>query len=113
MEHLNDASHPLQHESRRDDLVDRIATVRDGETTTVERLEGTLARIEAVDGALNAFHEVLSDDARRHAASIDRQFAEGRDPGPLAGAIVAVKDNLCTTEGRTTCSSTCCHHFLL
>ena len=111
MEHLNDASHPLQHESRRDDLVDRIATVRDGETTTVERLEGTLARIEAVDGALNAFHEVLSDDARRHAASIDRQFAEGRDPGPLAGAIVAVKDNLCTTEGRTTCSSRMLEHY--
>ena len=105
MKHVNDESRQSADLNTADDLVARIRSVRDGETTTADRLEGMLSRIAAVNPALNAFHEVLDEDARRHAESIDTRLAAGDDPGPLAGAIVAVKDNLCTTEGRTTCSS--------
>ena len=39
------------------------------------------------------------------AATIDEMVASGRDPGPLAGVPVALKDNLCTRALATTCSS--------
>lgn len=106
MEHVNNES-----SQSADDLVARIRSVRDGETTTTDRLEEMLSTIDAVNPSLNAFHEVLAEEARRHAGSIDVRLAAGEDPGPLAGAIVAIKDNLCTTEGRTTCSSRMLEHY--
>jgi aspartyl-tRNA(Asn)/glutamyl-tRNA(Gln) amidotransferase subunit A len=61
--------------------------------------------IERVEGELHAFVTVLPDQALAAASEIDRRVAAGQDPGPLAGVPVAVKDNLCTTGVRTTCSS--------
>lgn len=88
-----------------DDLLARVAAVRDGRSTATARVDAALARIEAVNGALNAFHETTAEDARATAASIDARLATGEAVGPLAGAIVAIKDNICTTAGFTTCSS--------
>ena len=45
------------------------------------------------------------DAARAAAGAVDQAVAEGRDPGPLAGVPVAIKDNLCTRGVATTCSS--------
>ena len=47
----------------------------------------------------------MRDDALAAADVIDAQVAAGKDPGPLAGVPVALKDNLCTTGVPTTCSS--------
>jgi aspartyl-tRNA(Asn)/glutamyl-tRNA(Gln) amidotransferase subunit A len=88
-----------------DDLTARVQSVRDGDTTTSLRLESMLTAIDTVNPSLNAYHEILSDSARVTANSIDTRLAAGEDPGPLAGSVIALKDNLCTTEGYTTCSS--------
>ncbi len=81
------------------------AAVRRGERRASEVVEEHLAAIEAVDGELGCFLTVTADGARRRAAEIDAEVAAGRDPGPLAGVPVAVKDNLCTTGVATTCAS--------
>jgi aspartyl-tRNA(Asn)/glutamyl-tRNA(Gln) amidotransferase subunit A len=60
-----------------------------------------LDRIEKHNATLNAYNEVLSDYALQRAEAVDR----GEVTGPLAGLPIAIKDNLCTTVGRTTCSS--------
>ena len=52
-----------------------------------------------------AYNEVLADRALERADEIDRRRAAGQAIGPLGGVPLAVKDNLCTTYGRTTCSS--------
>jgi aspartyl-tRNA(Asn)/glutamyl-tRNA(Gln) amidotransferase subunit A len=39
------------------------------------------------------------------AADVDRRVKMGDDPGPLAGVPVGLKDNLCTSYGKTTCAS--------
>ena len=88
-----------------DDLTARVRRVRDGETTVSLRLELMLTAVDSANPSLNAFHEVLADSARATAASIDARLAAGDDPGPLAGSVIAVKDNFCTTEGHTTCGS--------
>lgn len=90
---------------RHDDLVSRLDTVRRRDTTTTARLETTLEAIDRRNGELNAYHETLEASARAAASEIDARLERGEDVGPLAGAILAVKDNICTTDGRTTCSS--------
>ncbi len=81
------------------------AAVRAGERSAREVLDEHLARIEAREGELHAFNLVTADAARQAADDIDRRIAAGEDPGPLAGVPVALKDNLCTTDVPTTCSS--------
>jgi aspartyl-tRNA(Asn)/glutamyl-tRNA(Gln) amidotransferase subunit A len=42
---------------------------------------------------------------------VDQQRASGEAVGPLAGVPVAIKDNMCTTFGATTCASRILEHF--
>ncbi len=79
--------------------------VRRGEQSAVEVLAGARSAIAAADGDLHCFLTVLGDEATSAAEAVDRAVAEGRDPGPLAGVPVALKDNLCTRGVPTTCAS--------
>jgi aspartyl-tRNA(Asn)/glutamyl-tRNA(Gln) amidotransferase subunit A len=64
-----------------------------------------LERIDALDPTLHAYNEVWRTEALERARSLDRALASGEQPGILAGVPVALKDNLCTTDGHTSCSS--------
>lgn len=84
------------------EIADRV---RSGQESAASVLESYLSRIESIDGDLHAFNTVTADRARAQAAAIDAAVANGEDPGPLAGVPVAIKDNLCTKDVTTTCSS--------
>jgi aspartyl-tRNA(Asn)/glutamyl-tRNA(Gln) amidotransferase subunit A len=81
------------------------AAVRSGALRAVDVLDEHLGRIRAADGEIHAFLTVTEESARAAAAAVDDAVASGRDPGPLAGVPVALKDNLCTRAIATTCSS--------
>jgi amidase len=53
-----------------------------------------LARIDAVNPALNAVVRVLADEARAGAAMADRRLAAGETVGPLHGVPFTVKENI-------------------
>ncbi len=74
---------------------------RAGGIRPTEVVDALLGRIERLDGALNAFALVLSDEARAEAATAERELASGIDRGPLHGVPVAVKD-LMAVEGAAT-----------
>jgi len=68
------------------------AAVRERRLTAVAAAEAALARIEALNGRLNAYRVVTRDRALAEAAAVDAALSEGRDPGLLAGVPYGVKD---------------------
>ncbi|SFK69669.1 amidase [Geodermatophilus ruber] len=71
----------------------------------VELIDSVLARIEATEGALNAYACVTAEPARKAAAQAEQEIAAGRYRGPLHGIPLGVKDLYDTAGVPTTCSS--------
>ncbi len=86
-------------------MAQAAAALRAGETSSVELTRLCLARIERLDGLLNAFITVTDDQALEDAAQADRELTAGRDRGPLHGIPVAIKDLIDTKGIRTTYGS--------
>ncbi len=76
-----------------------------------ERVERALENIEK-NKELNAFTQVFADEARLQAQKLDEKIARGEQVGPLAGIIVAVKDNINIKGKPTTCASKILENFI-
>jgi aspartyl-tRNA(Asn)/glutamyl-tRNA(Gln) amidotransferase subunit A len=83
------------------------AGLRTKEFTAREVAEGSIARIQSVDAAINAFLEKTPELAFEQADKVDAAIAAGTFDacGPLAGVPVAFKDNMNQKGTHTTCSS--------
>jgi AtzE family amidohydrolase len=68
------------------------AAVRAQQISAETVVRETLDRIATQDAALNCFTTVLAEPAIQQAVQIDRDIAEGKDPGLLAGVPFAAKD---------------------
>jgi aspartyl-tRNA(Asn)/glutamyl-tRNA(Gln) amidotransferase subunit A len=84
------------------DLRDRIAA---GQINSVETTKAVFERIQKFEPTIGTYIGTFPDRALETAADIDRRVAAGEPVGQLAGVPVAVKDNMCTTFGATTCAS--------
>ena len=92
-----------------------LAETRDavvsGARSAVEICREALARIEAANPSLHAFHTVTAERALVRAAEIDGNRNAFRG-APLAGVPVGLKDNICTNGVRTTASSRILESFV-
>ncbi len=77
---------------RTESLADLAARVRSKDVSSRELTGHALARIEVLNGQVNAFVAVDGDRALAEAAAIDERVARGENPGPLAGIPIGVKD---------------------
>jgi aspartyl-tRNA(Asn)/glutamyl-tRNA(Gln) amidotransferase subunit A len=79
--------------------------LRGKKVTSREITESVLERVREREGAIHAYITVTPEAARRQADLADEKIREGGPLSPLTGIPVAVKDNLCTKDIRTTCAS--------
>jgi Asp-tRNA(Asn)/Glu-tRNA(Gln) amidotransferase A subunit family amidase len=77
---------------RQETVVGLAARVRAREISARELTEAAVARIEAVNGRVNAFVAHDFDDALDQADRVDERLGRGEDVGPLAGIPIGVKD---------------------
>jgi aspartyl-tRNA(Asn)/glutamyl-tRNA(Gln) amidotransferase subunit A len=75
------------------------------ELSSSETVKATLARLEHLDGKLNAFITVSGEQAIAEAKKADDEIARGRYRGPLHGVPVSIKDLFETAGVRTTAGS--------
>ena len=81
--------------------------IRNRKISAVELTRAALQQIEQRDPQVKAFTNVYPETALQMAADVD----SGKRNGPLAGVPIALKDNLCTSFGATTCSSKMLQNF--
>jgi len=84
---------------------DWVEKIKTRQRRVREGVESCLDRIGRYDPSIGAFLTVLAEYARGRADELDARIAAGKDPGPLAGLPVAIKDNMCTRFAATTCAS--------
>ena len=89
-------------------LRDKIAA---GQISSVEATSAVFKNIEEREPTIGAYISTYRDSALEKAAEVDKRIAAGREVGQLAGVPVAIKDNMCTTFGTTTCASKILQNF--
>ena len=85
--------------------VDLRALIGAKKLSPVELVESCLKRIAAVNGTVNAFVALDEEGALARARDLEAEIAQGRDPGPLAGLPVGIKDLVNVKGLRTTYGS--------
>jgi aspartyl-tRNA(Asn)/glutamyl-tRNA(Gln) amidotransferase subunit A len=90
------------------ELRDKIAA---GQASSLDATKAVFERIRKFEPTIGAYISTFEEKAMEKAADVDRRIAAGEQVGQLAGVPVAIKDNMCTTFGRTTCASKILENF--
>lgn len=88
-----------------------INDLKSGAVTSRDLTERALSRIQEAEPRIHAFMEVLQEDALAQAQASDVRRKSG-NVGVLEGVPIAIKDNICTTEGHTRAASKMLEHFV-
>ena len=86
--------------------------IRKKEVSPVELTQTILKRIEEVEGKLNSYITVLSDEALRSAKEAEKLISSGTYHGPLHGVPISLKDIFVMKGVRTTCGSKILENFV-
>jgi aspartyl-tRNA(Asn)/glutamyl-tRNA(Gln) amidotransferase subunit A len=85
--------------------------IRTGQSSSIEATKAVFERIEKLEPTIGAYISTFEKSALDKAREIDKRIAKGEAVGELAGVPVAIKDNMCTTFGTTTCASKILENF--
>ena len=85
--------------------------IKCGELGAEECAAVFLDRAEKYDGVLNCFTYIDRETVLKRAAEVQKGVKSGRYSGRLAGAVVAVKDNICVKDMPASCGSKILKNF--
>jgi aspartyl-tRNA(Asn)/glutamyl-tRNA(Gln) amidotransferase subunit A len=85
--------------------------IRTGQSSSVEATEAVFERIAKFEPTIGAYISTFEKSALDKAEEVDKRIAKSEPVGKLAGVPVAIKDNMCTTFGATTCASKILENF--
>ena len=82
------------------------------EITSLELTKSVLARIDEVEGDVQAYLTFTREEALAQAKAVDEKIAKGEEIAFLEGIPGAIKDNICTKGIKTTCASKILQKFV-
>ena len=86
--------------------------IKAGEITSPQATEAVIKQIKAVEEQVHSYVTLDEEGAMKRAKEVQAQIKAGTLTGPLAGVPAAIKDNMCTKDMRTTCSSKILENFV-
>lgn len=86
--------------------------IKVGEITSLQATEAVIKQIKAVEEQVHSYVTLDEEGAMKRAKEVQAQIEAGTLTGPLAGVPAAIKDNMCTKDMRTTCSSKILENFV-
>ena len=82
------------------------------EISSEELTKAYYDRIREKDGEVKAYVSLMEDKALKRARQVDEKRSKGETVGKYAGIPVGIKDNMCITNTKTTCSSKMLENFV-
>lgn len=82
------------------------------EITVVDAVKASLEQIKKLEPVVHAYVTVDEEGTLKRAEEVQKLIDDGTLTGPLAGVPVAIKDNMCTKDLLTTCSSKILYNFV-
>ena len=89
---------------------DIVTQIKKGYVSTEEYIAKIFDHIKKVESNVHAYIS-LNDLAIERAREVDSAVKRGEKLGKLAGIAIAVKDNICTSNMKTTCASKILEHI--
>ncbi|MDD5934773.1 MAG: Asp-tRNA(Asn)/Glu-tRNA(Gln) amidotransferase subunit GatA [Clostridiales bacterium] len=82
------------------------------EVTVMDAVQQQLEKIEQRDSKYHCYITVLKEKALKRAKEVQEQIDAGMyQNSPIAGVPIAIKDNICTKDVKTTCASKILSNF--
>lgn len=91
------------------ELMDKLEA---GEITSEEIIKSYFNRIKEKDSQVKAYISLLEDEALAKARKVDEDRKTGKPVSKYAGIPIGIKDNMCITGTKTTCSSKMLENFV-
>lgn len=86
--------------------------IKNKEITVEEAVNAFFDAIDKYDTKLHCYNTVCKDEALKRAKEVQQGIDSGKYTGRLAGVPIGVKDNICTKDILTTCSSKILENFI-
>lgn len=86
--------------------------IKSKEIKIIDVLDSIYNRIDAIDKDINAYITLTKESAYERANILQTKLNSGEDIGYLGGVPIAIKDNICTKNVKTTCASKMLENFV-
>ena len=93
-------------------LAEIAKKIKNKEVTIKEVLDSVFSRIDYAEPKIDAYITLLKEYAYKKGEELQNRLNNGEDIGVLGGVPIAIKDNICMKDTKTTCASRMLENFV-